>query len=171
MKKLSRLFALAFLCGMAPAVVADAAAQAPPVVIYDGAVTKLRAPSPFTQSKDLWVTLADLTRATGFVLKPQGVCRKELCFPLPKQRKADFLARRGKVTWFNLSAFARLVNQPVARDEKLAAWCFGLRQEAQNAYLQTLEAPNFTLPDSRGKPHSLADLRGKKVLLITWASW
>ena len=59
----------------------------------------------------------------------------------------------------------------VAHDEKLAAWCFGPRQEAQNDYLATLEAPNFTLPDKSGKPHSLSDFRGKKVLLITWASW
>ncbi len=169
-----RLFQLAgpiFLCSMAGAVVAGTAGQVPRAVIYDGAVTELRTPSPFTQSQDLWVTLADLTRATGFVVKPQGVCREELCFPLPKNGKGDFLVRRGKVTWFNLSAFARLVNQPVARDEKLAAWCFGPRPEAQNAYLQTLKAPNFTLPDPSGKLHSLSDFRGKRVLLITWASW
>ena len=35
----------------------------------------------------------------------------------------------------------------------------------------SLEAPNFTLPDMNGRAHSLADYRGKKVLLITWASW
>ena len=32
-------------------------------------------------------------------------------------------------------------------------------------------APNFTLPDLNGRVHSLADFRGKKVLLVTWASW
>ncbi|MBI3853814.1 MAG: redoxin domain-containing protein [Verrucomicrobia bacterium] len=32
-------------------------------------------------------------------------------------------------------------------------------------------APDFTLPDLKGKAHSLSDFRGKKVLLITWASW
>jgi hypothetical protein len=167
MRKLFPLAGLVFLCSTAHA----AAGQAPRVVIYDGAVTELSAPSPFTQSKDLWVTLAELTRATGFVVKPQGVCRDELCFPLPKQRKGDFLAQRGKVTWFNLNEFARLVNQPVAQDEKLAAWCFGPRAETQNGYLATLQAPNFTLPDRSGKLHSLSDFRGKKVLLITWASW
>ncbi len=29
---------------------------------------------------------ADLKRATRFEVKPQGVCRDELCFPLPKAR-------------------------------------------------------------------------------------
>ena len=150
----------------------QAASQVRPVVIYEGAVTELSAAAPFERSKeDLWVTLADLTRATGFSLKPQGVCRNELCFPLPKQKKNDFLAQRGRVTWFNLSEFARLVHQPVAHDEKLAVWFFGPRPDVQNAYLETLQAPNFSLPDKNGTVHSLSDFRGKKVLLITWASW
>ena len=149
----------------------EAVGQVRPVVIYDSKETKLATASPFGESKDLWVTLADLERATGFVVKPQGVCRAELCFPLPKGRKGDFLAERDKVTWFNLSAFARLLNQPVAHDEKFSAWYFGPWAEAQSGYLSSLKAPNFTLPDMNGTPHSLADFRRKKVLLIAWASW
>src|SRR5580704_12622770 len=67
----------------------------------------------------LWISTADLTRATGFPLKPQGVCRNELCFPLPKSREQEFVRRSEGQTWFNLVAFARLVNQPVAYDEAL----------------------------------------------------
>lgn len=161
-----------FFALILPFATANAAAgQVRPVVIYEGALTELQAPRPFPHSNDLWLTLEELTRATGFVLKPQGVCRDELCFPLPKQKKADFLAQQGKVTWFNLSEFARLVHQSEAHDEKLSAWFFGPRQDSQNGYLETLQAPNFTLADARGKPHSLSDFRGKKVLLITWASW
>jgi hypothetical protein len=139
------------------------------VVVYDGAPTSVLAneePSP-----DLWVTIKDLTRATRFVVKPQGICRDELCFPIPKGRKAEFMAKKGSVTWFNLSEFARLVKQPVARDEKNGAWYFGKREDERGTYLESLEAPNFTLPDMAGRMHSLSDYRGKKVLLITWASW
>lgn len=153
------------------ATVIAAAGQAQTVVIYGDSVTQLQAPRPFPNSNDLWLTLPELTRATGFVLKPQGVCRDQLCFPLPKHRRADFLAPQGKVDWFNLSAFARLVYQSEAHDEKLNVWFFGPRQDLQNGYLETLQAPNFTLPDAGGKLHSLSDFRGKKVLLITWASW
>ncbi len=49
-------------------------------------------------------------------LKPQGVCRDEMCFPLPNARRSEFLTKRGKTEWFNLSEFARLLRQPVARD-------------------------------------------------------
>jgi hypothetical protein len=90
---------------------------------------------------------------------------------LPKARKAEFITKRGSVTWFNLSEFARLIKQPFAFDQKNGVWYFGARTGEQNGYLASLEAPNFTLPDLKGKMHSLADLRGKKVLLVTWASW
>jgi hypothetical protein len=141
------------------------------VVIYDNLATEVGAPpGTLAASDDLWVTLADLTRATRFVLKPQGVCRDELCFPVPEARRSAFLAELGPVTWFNLSEFARLVRQPAAHDEQ-AVWYFGPRSEEQNAYLNSLVAPDFTLPDMNGRPRSLSEFRGKKVLLITWASW
>jgi len=139
------------------------------VVVYDGTPTKVVANED--SSADLWITMADLKKATGFVVKPQGVCREQLCFPLPKARKTEFISKEGSVSWFNLSAFAKLVKQPVARDEKNGVWYFGKREDERSTYLASLKAPNFTLPDLAGKTHSLADYRGKKVLLITWASW
>jgi hypothetical protein len=139
------------------------------VVIYDGVATEV---SPMLESSnDLWISTTDLTRATRFVIKPQGVCRDELCFPLPKNRKADFVLKKGATSWFNLSEFARLINQPVVTDQKNGVWYFGARAAAENGTLASLAAPNFTLPDLNGKLHSLSDFRGKKVLLVTWASW
>jgi peroxiredoxin len=37
--------------------------------------------------------------------------------------------------------------------------------------LQSLDAPDFELPDLAGRKHRLSDHRGKKVLLASWASW
>ena len=139
------------------------------VIIFNGVATEV-SPGP-DESKDLWISLADLTRATKFELKPQGVCTEQLCFPIPEKRRADFVARREEATWFNLSEFARLLKLPAVQDSKHAVWYFGPRPEDQNKYLETLTAPDFTLADLSGKKHSLSDFRGKKVLLITWASW
>jgi hypothetical protein len=138
-------------------------------VIYEGQTTEVA--SPAEQAADLWLTLPDLTRATKYELKPEGVCTQKLCFPIPEGRKDEFIRQRSGATWFNLSAFARLVKQPAAHDAKNAIWYFGPRPEEQNSYLTSLIAPDFTLPDIHGKQHSLSDFRGKKVLLITWASW
>jgi hypothetical protein len=142
------------------------------VVIYEDKATNVGAAKlPNVKADDLWITLADLKAATGFVNKPQGVCREELCFPLPKKRRAEFLQPQGKTTWFNLTEFARLLNQPVARDAERGMWYFGPRAETQNGLTQNFQAPDFTLPDKDGKLHSLSDFRGKKVLIVTWASW
>ena len=88
-----------------------------------------------------------------------------------KTRQAEFIAQEASATWFNLSEFARLIKQPFASDQNNGVWYFGVRAAEQNGYLASLEAPNFTLPDLNGKLHSLADFRGRKVLLVTWASW
>ena len=176
---------MAMLVAGADAHGADArAAETRATVVYEDVATEL--PAARVDGAELWVTTADLTRATRFELKPQGVCRDELCFPLPKARREAFVREEGGARWFHLTAFAALVQQPVARDVAASAWYFGLRadqrlgsgasgsaagggQAAQEEV--SLKAPNFTLPDMAGKAHSLADFRGKKVLLVTWASW
>jgi hypothetical protein len=137
-------------------------------IIYDDVATTVE----FARhdAAQLWITLPDLKRATGFELKPQGVCRDELCFPLPKSRQKEFVSKTAGKESFNLTAFAQLVHQPLAHDEAAGAWYFGLRSD-QRQGLASLRAPDFTLPDIEGKPHSLSDFRGKKVFLITWASW
>src|SRR5438128_12682268 len=69
-------------------------------VIYDGVATEVAAASE--PSSDLWITTSDLTRATRFVIKPQGVCRDQLCFPLPKSRKAGFNPKKVATTEIKL---------------------------------------------------------------------
>lgn len=137
-------------------------------IIYDNKASEISDANQ--DGGQLWMSTADLKQATHFELKPQGVCRNELCFPLPKSQEAQFVHKNGGKTWFNLVAFARLVHQPIAHDEALSAWYFGLRSD-QVESLTSLKAPDFRLPDMSGKMHSLSDFRGKKVLLVTWASW
>jgi hypothetical protein len=160
------------LSGLLLALNLQASETSKAVVIYDDKATEVGAGKlPTAKPNDLWITLADLKAATGFVNKPQGVCRDELCFPLPKKQRAAYLQPQGKTTWFNLTEFARMLKQPVAHDDALATWYFGPRSEVQNSFTQNFQAPNFTLPDKNGKLHSLSDFRGKKVLIVTWASW
>jgi len=137
-------------------------------IVYDDSATDLAAARE--DAGQLWITTSDLKRATRFEVKPQGVCRDELCFPLPKARQQEFVHKTPPVTWFNMTAFAQLVHQPVAHDAALATWYFGLRSD-QRQQLSSLQAPDFTLPNLQGKPHPLSDFRGKKILLVTWASW
>src|SRR5713226_5430909 len=156
--------ALAFLFLPLLAATSAGAKDVRATIVYDDIATEIT--SGTADASQLWITTADLTRATRFELKPQGVCRDELCFPLPKSRQVEFVRKVSGKTWFNLAAFAQLVRQPVAHDVPLSTWYFGLRSDQQQV-LATLQAPNFTLPDIDGKSHSLSDFRGKKVLVVT----
>ncbi len=138
-------------------------------VIYDGITSKLS--DAVRESENLWVTLPDLTRATRFVLKPQGACLDEFCVPIPKSRTAAFLRSEGNQKLFNLAELARTMKQPAIHDNANAIWLFGSRPQSLMEIANTLEAPDFTLPDRKGASRSLHEFRGKRVLLITWASW
>ena len=162
----SGVLLLLLLLAILPAVAKDTHAT----IVYDDKVTEINPAQTPDGTDQLWITTADLTRATRFEVKPQGVCRDELCFPLPKARQGEFLRKQSGKEWFSLTAFAGLVHQPVAHDAGLSTWYFGLRSE-QRQKLASAQAPDFTLPDMDGKMHSLSDFRGKKVFLITWASW
>jgi len=138
-------------------------------VIYDDVATDL---SARLEAGELWISRGDLAPTTRFELKPQGVCRGEICYVLPPSpsQESEFLREESGKSWFNLTAFARLAGQPVAHDSSRSAWYFGVRSD-QRRQLASLEAPDFTLPDIEGRQHSLSDFRGKKVFLVTWASW
>jgi hypothetical protein len=61
--------------------------------------------------------------------------------------------------------------RPVAVDLDERAAYLGIGAAERAKALASLEAPDFTLPDLDGRPHSLSAQRGKKVLLVAYASW
>ena len=131
--------------------------------------------SAATDANGLWLSPADLHRITGYELKPEGFCRDEVCVPVPAGRESDFLRdapdEDGERQRTNLAAFWRHLDAPVVATEDGAAWSLGEPPDDRSARLASLDAPDFTLPDVDGTPHSLSDYRGQKVLLAAWASW
>jgi AhpC/TSA family len=115
----------------------------------------------------LWLNGDDLKRVSGWEFKPQGFCKGDVCVPVPDARKSEFVAG-GR---YNLAALANLLGQPVVSDAEYHAWCFGEAAAERKRMLTSLDAPDFSLPDLEGKMHSLSEYRGKKVLLVSWASW
>mgnify|MGYP001027031112 CR=1 FL=1 len=124
-----------------------------------------------SKDDDLWVTMLDLKASTGWELKPEGICQDEVCIPIPSGRTSDFVHEISEENWFNLSEFARLMEQPFARDDTHNVWSFGAQSDEWGSQISHLIAPDFTLPDPDGNLHSLSDFRGKKVFLVCWASW
>ena len=71
----------------------------------------------------------------------------------------------------DLTALAELLGHPLAFDLEESVAALGTPLADRTRLLESLEAPDFTLPDIDDKPHSLSDHRGKKVMLIAYASW
>jgi hypothetical protein len=111
----------------------------------------------------LWLSADDAARATGWTLKPEGMCQADLCVPLPA-----YAMRDGRI---DVAAFWRLLGRPVVHDAANETWVLGAGADERNTALAGLIAPDFTLPDLAGVPHTLSALRGNKVFLSTWASW
>jgi hypothetical protein len=119
------------------------------------------------EGDDLWLAGDELAAATGWALKPEGLCQADRCVRIPHGRE-DELVRNAQV---NVAALARLLEQPVLRDDAHGVWYISDAAPARRAAMQSLQAPDFTLPDLEGRLHTLADYRGKKVFLVSWASW
>lgn len=131
-------------------------------ILYDSrAVTLERVDTDATGA--LWVPKADLLRINGFEIKPQGACRADICIPIPRGMM------RGDT--FNLTAFAQRVGQKFIADPSARVWSFGEIPVVQGAYVESRIAPDVTVPDRKGRAVRLSQFRGKKVLLVTWASW
>ena len=72
-------------------------------------------------------------------------------------RRIDELAARG--------------DRPLAVDHEERVACLGVAAATRSAALASLEAPDFALPDLAGRLHTLSEQRGRKILLVAWASW
>lgn len=118
---------------------------------------------------ELWIGIGDLERATGWALKPEGLCRDAACvMTAPSLRERVVDADSGTVC---ASELWRSLGRPVLHDANRSVWMLGEAAADRRAELMSLQAPDFTLPDIAGNLHSLSDHRGKKVLLVSWASW
>lgn len=105
------------------------------------------------------ISAAELERATGWQLKPEGLCRVERCVPFPNA-SADGIA---------LADVARALGMPLVADQASGLWALG--PEAGGKALASAVLPEIELPDIDGKPFRLSSLRRRKVLLVAWASW
>ena len=113
------------------------------------------------EGSELWVRRADLPRINEFELKPQGACRADLCIPISRELKNG--------DWFNLTGFARRIRQSYVADS--GVWSFAEIPVVRGDFYQSRVAPDFGVPGRQGRTVHLSDFRGKKVLVVTWASW
>ena len=134
-------------------------------ILSENRVAKI--PNATVSGDNLWGPVDSLEEATGWALKPEGVCRGEVCVPLPIDAFEPLISD-GDI---NVSALWRHMNRPVVRDSQNETWLLGDSTDELGSQLTALEAPDFILPDLEGRKHSLREYRGTKIFLTAWASW
>ena len=111
------------------------------------------------------VAPADVAVAIGWQLKPEGLCRDEVCVPVLGRLPAG---ADGRV---DLVAAAGLLQRPTLLDADASALVVGVRADDRREALTDLHLPAFSLPDLDGNVHASVGWRGKKKLLVAFSSW
>ena len=117
-----------------------------------------------------WVPVAALPDLIGWGVRPEGLCRGDVCVPMPAERRAA-LVLDGQL---DLGGVAQLLGRASVIDAEDAARpviALALDPESRRQALDDLHAPDFVLPDLEGNEHALSDWQGQKKLLVTFASW
>lgn len=106
-----------------------------------------------------------LEAAIGFVRKPEGLCKGDVCIPV---RAGSGLEVDGGI---DVNRLAEILGRAVVVEPEASAAHLGAASADRAGQLRSLDAPDFTLPDLDGRLHSLSEHRGSKVLLAAYASW
>jgi hypothetical protein len=98
----------------------------------------------------------------GWERKPEGLCRDEVCIPVPAGTPSGPVAAE---------TLGRLLHRPVVIDASERVAAFGASAADRAAALRGALAPDFALADLDGVVHRLSDYRGRKVVLYVYGSW
>ena len=113
--------------------------------------------------ESLAVGLDQLEARTGWAIKPQGACKGEVCVPMPVGAVAN-----GTV---DAAVLAERLGMPLVAHDAHGVWALGPETSITGRALTTAVAPDIILPDINGNPVRIADLRPKKLVVVSWASW
>lgn len=108
---------------------------------------------------------AGVEAALGWQLKPEGLCRGDVCVPVRD------VAGIGSDDRIDLGAVADVLGMSSLLDEDVGVLAVSAPAAQRRAALKGRVAPDFTLPDLDGNLHSLEEFKDRKRLLIAFASW
>ncbi|PCJ24233.1 MAG: hypothetical protein COA96_10055 [SAR86 cluster bacterium] len=141
----------------------------PATVLYDNQVIEID--RTLADPLDLWIPLEELSKLNDFAVASEQICLIDFCVSTDKQSNNPLVIVRDQTDWVDVTRLASELNQLTVTDYDHGVWSFGEIPEQRKTFLESGLAPDFELTDRQGNPVRLSDFRGKKVLLLTWASW
>ena len=114
-----------------------------------------------------YVSAVGLAAATGWELKPSGLCRGEVCVPLLGRE----ITAPGDASRIDLAGWAAALGLLTAGDEEAGVVALAPGAETHARETADGKAPPLRLKDVDGNPVAFEDLSGHKRVLVTWASW
>jgi hypothetical protein len=143
--------------------VSDTQVDTRPVdVLDDGRTTRIDA---VVRDGRVLVAPDGFAAATGWDLKPEGLCHGAVCVPL---RPFPGAVVDGLI---DAAVVAIPLQRAVVVDADAGVVAYAPAATAVADQLADRHAADFTLPSLDGTPCTFSALGRKKKLLVTWASW
>ena len=113
--------------------------------------------------ESLQLTPDEFATATGWELKPEGLCRGDVCvIARPDLRTNDRV---------DLRVAAELLNRPLAVDDVTGDAALGESASTRAQEYESRTLSDLVLNDLDGNPFEWKSIGRKKKVLAAWASW
>ena len=97
--------------------------------------------------------------------RAEGLCRETVCVPVADRSHVEH------DEGIDILSVAEILDRPAVIDPDAGLLVVGQPATDRLEALHGRRAPDFTLPDLTGSPHSFSDWAGRKRLLVAFASW
>ncbi len=105
----------------------------------------------------LQLTAQQFGAQTGWEIKPEGACKADVCVPLGSGP-------------FDVRSAAERLGMAIVHDATAGLYSVGPESLGDRA-LVSAQAPELELKDLDGNTFRLSSLRGKKVVIVSWAPY
>jgi hypothetical protein len=112
--------------------------------------------------KSLKVPVSEFSDVTGWDAKPQGMCRGEVCVPAPGALDSSTV---------DVVTAAERLGMPIVHDEANGVWALGAATATGRALSTAVARFPSSLIDAMGNAFDFASLRGRRIIMVAWASW
>lgn len=110
----------------------------------------------------LRVPVDEFSALTGWEAKPEGMCRGEVCVPAPGALDGNMV---------NVETAAAKLGMPIVHDPEHGVWALGVATATGRALASAKAVFPSSLIDAAGRAFDFASLRGRRMIMVAWASW